>query len=120
MNEFAKWIFLLHVASTLVMVGLIWFVQIVHYPLLSRVGRDNFRRYELDHQRLVTWIVAPGMLTEMATAILLLWYRPMGIETTSLSLGLFVLFTIWLITYTIQVPQHASLVITYDDQVQKT
>ena len=87
MTEFEKWTLLLHVASTLTMVGLIWFVQIVHYPLFSRVGRNSFCRYEMDHQRLVTSIVAPGMLTEMATAIMLVWCNPIGIETVTLWVG---------------------------------
>jgi hypothetical protein len=29
---------LLHLAATLYMVGVIWFVQVVHYPLFSKVG----------------------------------------------------------------------------------
>ena len=119
MTEPAKWTLLLHVAATLAMVGLIWFVQIVHYPLFSRVGRDCFRRYEMDHQRLVAWIVAPGMLTELATAIMLLWYRPVGLEPTTIWFGIALLASIWLVTYTIQVPQHASLVLAYDEGLQR-
>ena len=32
---------LLHAAATLFMTGLIWFVQVVHYPLFARVGEDG-------------------------------------------------------------------------------
>ena len=119
MTDLAKWTLLLHVAVTLAMVGLIWFVQIVHYPLLSKVGREHFRRYELDYQRLATWIVAPGMLTELLTAVFLLWFRPDGLSPMILWLGLGLLATIWLVTYTIQVPQHATLVLAYDEDVQR-
>ncbi|QDS96884.1 hypothetical protein HG15A2_01430 [Adhaeretor mobilis] len=119
MTEFAKWSFLLQIAATFAMVGLIWFVQIVHYPLFSRVGRDNFRRYEMDHQRLVAWVVAPVMLTELITAIILLWSRPLGISDISVWLGILLLAAIWLITYGVQVPQHATLVLAYDADVQR-
>jgi uncharacterized membrane protein len=119
MTEFAKWSFLLHIAATLAMVGLIWFVQIVHYPLFSKVGRDSFRRYEMDHQRLVAWVVAPAMLTELVTAILLLWSPPVGIGDISVWLGIILLAMIWLITYSVQVPQHAALVLAYDADVQR-
>jgi len=34
-----KYVLLVHLAATLVMVGVIWFVQIVHYPLFSRSKR---------------------------------------------------------------------------------
>jgi uncharacterized membrane protein len=119
MTEFAKWSFLLHIAATLAMVGLIWFVQIVHYPLFSKVGRDSFRRYEMDHQRLVAWVVAPAMLTELVTAIILLWSHPLGVGDISIWLGILLLATIWLITYGVQVPQHAALVLAYDADVQR-
>lgn len=34
-----------HLAATFYMVGVIWFVQIVHYPLLEKVGTDRFSTY---------------------------------------------------------------------------
>ena len=40
----AEFIVLLQLASTLAMVGLIWFVQVVHYPLFEKVGAGGFRR----------------------------------------------------------------------------
>lgn len=119
MNEMTKWTLLLQLAATLAMVGLIWFVQIVHYPLLAQVGRDHFRRYEMDHQRLTSWVVAPLMLTELATACLLIWYRPVGVGSFEVWMGLGLLASIWIMTYTVQVPQHASLVVSYDAGVQQ-
>ena len=56
------WLFLAHVAATLVMVGVIWFVQIVHYPLFSQVSEAAFNLYEAQHTRLTTYVVAPAML----------------------------------------------------------
>ena len=35
-----------HLVCTLLMVGVILFVQIVHYPLMDRVGADRFVHYE--------------------------------------------------------------------------
>jgi hypothetical protein len=35
-------VLLAHVATTLFMTGLSWFVQVVHYPLLTQVGRCGF------------------------------------------------------------------------------
>ena len=52
---------LIHAGATLYMTGLIWFVQVVHYPLMARVGEDGFAEYEKHHQRLTTWVVAPPM-----------------------------------------------------------
>ena len=110
---------LLHVATTFSMVGLIWFVQVVHYPLLSRVPREGFRRYELDHQRLTAWIVAPLMAAELLSGVLLFWYRPVAVGSIAVWLGFVLLLTIWLATYTVQVPQHASMVLSYDPLVHR-
>ncbi len=38
--------------------GLIWFVQIVHYPLLAEVGDAGFLRYHERHSALTTRVVA--------------------------------------------------------------
>ncbi|WP_146532508.1 hypothetical protein [Rubripirellula reticaptiva] len=110
---------LLQVASTLAMVGLIWFVQVVHYPLFSRVGQSEFKRYETDHQRLTTWVVMPLMLTEIATAVLLIWYRPMGVGSIAIWLGIGLVAAIWLITFTVQVPQHAILTASFDAETHR-
>jgi hypothetical protein len=112
-------VLLLHVAVTLAMVGLIWFVQVVHYPLMARVGRDEFAQYESDHQRLTTRVVAPLMLTEMATAVLLVLRRPVGIGVAVPALGFALLGFIWLLTFAVQVPQHARLASGFDARVQQ-
>ena len=119
MSDTTKWMLLLHTAATLSLVGLIWFVQIVHYPLFSRVGYDQFRRYEMEHQRLTTWVVGPLMLLELGTALALLWYQPSELESWLVWLGLVLIAAIWLMTYSIQVPQHAALVFSYDSSIQK-
>ncbi len=120
MSNVTTYTLLIQVAATLAMVGLIWFVQIVHYPLFARVGRADFRRYEMDHQRLTTMVVVPLMLTELASALLLIWWPPQGVGAYSIWFGLGLLASIWLVTYTVQVPQHASLVLSYDPDTQKS
>lgn len=119
MSEIEKWTLLLQLAATLSMVGIIWFVQIVHYPLFPQVGREEFRRYEMDHQRLTLWAVGPPMLAELFTAILLLWWKPAGIPAVALWSGLVLLLSVWVVTYTVQVPQHASLIVSYDGAIQR-
>ena len=59
---------LTHAAATLFLVGLIWFVQIVHYPLMARVPVSEFAAYEHEHQNPTTFAVAPTMLIEVLTA----------------------------------------------------
>ena len=40
-DNLGKLILLSNVAATLYMVGLIWCIQIVHYPLFAQVGKEG-------------------------------------------------------------------------------
>lgn len=117
--QLAHWTLLLHIAATFSMVGLIWFVQVVHYPLMSRVPSEKFPVYELDHQRLTTLVVAPLMSLELLSAIGLLWCRPAPIGDWLVWIGLLLLLSIWLATYAVQVPQHASLGVAFDSRLHR-
>jgi len=105
----AKTLFVAHLTATLFMTGVIWFVQIVHYPLFRLVGNLEFARYETAHTFWTTWVVAPPMLTEMATAVLLLLFKPKGVSDSILWVNLALLAAIWLSTAFLQVPCHQQL-----------
>jgi hypothetical protein len=49
--------------------GLIWTIQLVHYPLFALVGAAEWPRYEAQHQRRITWLVAPLMLANLGLGI---------------------------------------------------
>ena len=49
--------------------GLIWTIQLVHYPLFALVGAAEWPRYETEHQRRITWLAAPLMLANLALGI---------------------------------------------------
>lgn len=101
-------VLLVHVAFTLALVGLIWFVQIVHYPLFSRVGSSAFPGYHQGHMRRTTWVVVPLMLSELATALwLVAGYLDARLLWPWWNLGL--LAAIWASTFLLQVPQHRRL-----------
>ena len=56
--------------SALFMTGLIWFVQVVHYPLLARVGADSVG-YQAAHMTRTTWVVGLPMLAEAGSCVVL-------------------------------------------------
>jgi len=109
-------VLLAQVASTLYMTGLIWFVQVVHYPLFARTGRQDFQGYQQRHTALTTWVVAPPMLIEAATSLALL---RSGIAAWELWLGLGLLVFIWLSTAFIQMPCHNILTRGFDATVHR-
>lgn len=104
------WILLANAASVWFLVGLIWVIQVVHYPLFSAVGRDAFPAYEAAHTRLITVVVGPVMLLELATSVLLLVARPASVPMWAASVGLALVAVVWLSTIALQVPAHGRLV----------
>lgn len=101
---------LTHLATTLGMVAVIWFVQLVHYPLFARVGAREFPVYEAWHQTRISWIVVPLMLAELGTAGLLalhgeLPWAPRWERVAGLGLVL----AVWGVTFFLSVPEHRQL-----------
>jgi hypothetical protein len=109
-----KLLLLAHVGATLIMVGVIWTIQIVHYPLFSAVGAAGFAAYEAEHTRRITFVVAPLMLAELATAALFVWQQPDGMTSWMAWIGAGLVAAIWLSTYFLQVPQHTVLGSSFD------
>jgi hypothetical protein len=107
----------LHCASTLALLGLIWFVQVVHYPLFASVGRESFVEYERLHQVRTTWVVAPLMAIEALSASLILFSDQTSVDRTLAGFGWILVLLIWLSTAFLQVPLHRRLAAGYDSQI---
>jgi uncharacterized membrane protein len=110
----ANVVLLLNLLSTWYLVGLIWMVQVVHYKMFDRVGKDQFAQYEQDHNRLITPIVAPPMLLELATACALLFYLPPGFPRWAAWTGVAMIALVWLATFFLSVPCHNKLLRGFD------
>ena len=100
---------LVHLAATFAMVGIIWFVQIVHYPLFARVGIKGFSAYSGVHSRLTGYVVGPPMLAEAATAVALVLWPPPGVSLSLTVAGLALLAVAWFSTALLQSPRHREL-----------
>jgi hypothetical protein len=100
---------LLHFAATLFMTGLVWFVQVVHYPLMHRVGGGVFTRYETEHTRRTSPVVAPMMLFELGTGVWLALAPPAAAGSLLLLINAAVLAVIWGSTIVLQRPLHRDL-----------
>lgn len=107
----------LNAAATFFMTGLIWLVQIVHYPLFAQVGNAGFIDYERQHAFRISFIVAPVMLLELVTAITLLAVRPRYIPAWAAMVGLLLVVLLWLSTLLLQSPRHVRLAMGFDAAV---
>lgn len=103
-----------HLFATSGMVGLIWFVQLVHYPLFASVGADGFAEYERSHQHRTSFVVGPLMALEGVTAVWLVVAPPNETSRLLPLLGLAILGVVQASTVLLQVPQHTALVDGYD------
>jgi hypothetical protein len=119
-NQAESLLLLFHLAVTLLMTGILWFVQVVHYPLFQAVPAASFVGYEQLHTSRTGLLVAPLMLAELATAAalaFLAWGQEAGAQRDAfagndaplLFLNLVLLTVLWAVTFLVQVPHHEAL-----------
>lgn len=91
--------------ATSAMFGIIWLVQLVHYPMLRGLERSAFAAWHAFHSRRISFVVAPLMLVELVSAIGLALARPGPWSAVLLALTAI----IWLSTIFVSVPIHNRL-----------
>lgn len=101
-------VLLANAASTLFMVGLAWFVGVVHYPLFSFVGEGNFLGYHESHSRRTTRVVLPVMSVELVTSLVLALDPPGGQRALAVA-GAALAVATWALTALLAVPAHRAL-----------
>ena len=100
-----KTLFLLSLFSGWFLTGLIWTIQVVHYPSFSRVGEFSFAEFHRFHTSSISLIVIPLMLVELVSSVLLAVMTP---EYRFLFVVACVL-VIWVSTFILSVPSHNEL-----------
>lgn len=101
-------------AATWFLTGLIWVIQVVHYPLFSYADRASYPAFAAAHGRRIIVVVGPMMLVEMATTAWLLIDRPAAFPLRWAWIGAALVAVIWASTALLQVPMHAQLAGGYD------
>jgi len=105
-----------HFAVTWLMVGIIWMVQVVHYPLMAYTGPEHSARYQQLHVQRMGILVIPIMLVEAATVVLICFQTPwVSMEW----LGAVLLAAIWAVTGCVSVPSHEVLTQRFDPAVHR-
>lgn len=93
--------------------GLIWCVQLVHYPFFLRTDKTNFIDHIGFHKYRISIIVIPLMTLELATSGILTFQSHQFVGWNTF--GFIVVILIWLVTFFVQVPLHNQLSDGYDD-----
>lgn len=115
----AVWLLLVQTFCSLYMTGLIWVVQVVHYPMFANVAAADFVEYERIHQARISWIVGPPMLAELVTALLFFWHRPEGVPGWAPWAGLALLVVVDGSTAVFFGPQHMRLSSGFDERLHR-
>lgn len=110
-------IFLVNTFASFFLTGLIWIVQLVHYPAFHYVGHDNFKAFQHHHVHSIDKIVIPVMVAELASSFGLAWVD--GFLSLHAA-GFYLVLLIWVSTGLFSVPAHSKLESAKDEQaIQK-
>ena len=101
------------------MTGIIWFVQIVHYPLFASTGKDVFMQYVQAHRHLTSLVVAAPMVVELITALMLVFLAKKD-ESFLCWIAFILVLGIWVCTAFGSIPCHEKLCTNgFDEGVHK-
>ena len=67
------------VVGSVGMFGVIWVMQVVHYPLMRFASGEQFARFETEHQTRISWVVGPLMAVEGLCVLAFLFAPPAGL-----------------------------------------
>jgi hypothetical protein len=102
-----------NLVATAFMTGLVWFVQVVHYPLMGAVGEGVYLQYQRSHMRRTLWVVTGPMVVEGLTGVALVVWRPAAVSAAVAWAALGLLGVVWASTAVFQGPQHFALLEGY-------
>lgn len=108
---------LANTAATFTMVGIIWFVQRVHYPLLALVKVDQAIEVAEQHQQRTGQVVGLPMAIEGITTLVLLVTRPDAVPWIWPWIGALLLAVSLGATIFLSVPLHAQMASRPDENV---
>ena len=101
--------FIITLALTLYMTGMIWCMQILEYPLFALVGPKEFPAYHRRHNRGLPFLVIIPSIAAFVSAVVLIFTRPARLPLWA-SIAVAVLdLVIIVVTVVREAPLHAQL-----------
>jgi hypothetical protein len=101
-----------NLAATLFLTGVVWFLQVVQFPLLLHAGGNDFVAYVKAQRKRNTLLMALPMLVELITGV---WLLVTPLPHRSVFHGVVLLAFIWLVTLGSIVPLNSRLTRGYDE-----
>jgi hypothetical protein len=114
-------LFLLHALSVTWMTGVIWLVQLVHYPAFSDIHPERFSEFHAFHSRSITWVVGPPMLIQLLSAVILVIQSPFETQLRVIPPAYLILtLLVFAVTAFASVPAHQVLAQGFDATTHAT
>ena len=104
-----------HLIFTSIMTGVIWVIQIVHYPSFHFIEKELYTAFQKFHMNKISIIVMPIMLAELITGIML--FLDKSSKSPFLIISFIILVLIWLITGVFFSKAHNELMTGYQELV---
>ena len=101
-------IFIINLVTSLIATGLIWTIQLVHYPSMKFIPEEKFTAYHTFHSQRISILAIPIMLIELFTSFVL-FYQNGSSYNHFFTINLILVISIWISTFLIQVPMHNTL-----------
>ncbi len=95
----------IYILASFMMTGIIWLIQIVHYPSFSFVDEKKFSKFHEFHSRSITYIVFPFMCLELFIS----GYFSFILYSFFWLAQFAIVVLLWLSTLCISVPIHNNL-----------
>lgn len=103
------WTLLIALVATLFSVGVIWFMQVLEYPLFAHVGEEAFPNFHAQHNRRLPGVVFAPMLIAFAATLALLFVRPNVVPGWLVRLGVVLIGVVLVSSFTLLIPRHMRL-----------
>jgi hypothetical protein len=108
---------LLNFSFCLLLTGVIWVIQLVHYPAFQFVSEQDFTPFHNFHSARISALVIPLMLAELICSVLGIGLSLLARSMTNIlfwSFNLTAIIGVWASTFLITVPLHNQLSIRKD------
>jgi hypothetical protein len=102
-------VLLAQLVSTGLLTGIIWTVQVVHYPLMAQVGADEHVAYAKAHAPRMAAVVMLPWSVQGASVAWLLTVRPDGVAFAAIAAAAVAAATTVVVTLVASIPAHGQL-----------
>jgi hypothetical protein len=88
----------LNLISTLMIAGIFWFIQLVHYPMFRQMPANSLINYSYHHYQKITRIIAPLFVIDLVTLLYMIVILPTSISVNLAITGTLIFVLIILVT----------------------